>query len=526
MVYYSMAKKTIIIFFIEAFCIFLWLFFIGSLRGNNALVGDLNLIDEGQFAAWVSRMHHGELMYKDMHIPYGPLLVYPVYLATKLYMSFFSIRLMLGVIYPFLGICVAMIILRLLKLPHVLYYTTLIFLVLLPGIDIRQWLGILALYVLVYGFQNKSIKTVFFCGMLLAISLLVSTEIGIFVLFISSFFVVVYKMVGKIRNMKLVLALVAGFIIPIASFILWSVSEGWFTNYFSVTYEVLTSVSGVNLQNGQGLPPIPLNQFSLSPLYLLKFLFAKPMLFYISLTLLMLLFSIEIIRFISKKNTQIDTLVFLIICFCLFNYISFIGRSGHYFILIPMIILCLSYFVSLIFPLYLFRKDTISKYISLLIFLLFIFYGLRHAIIFRFTPFFDTSARQNLSSSVSRVSPLAISSSQTKDIAVLQSFFSANSRPTDKIFILDNIAGLYFLLNRENSTRYDLPFIISSKEERLTLIDQLKKNPPKYIIEDATAWAVDDISNRKRLPEVSRYINKNFKKYTVLQGHYIIYKKI
>lgn len=65
-------------------------FFIGSAETLSPFYGNINVIDEGQFAAWANFMLHGKLMFKDMYIVYGPLYVYPLYLLFKFFSpSFF-----------------------------------------------------------------------------------------------------------------------------------------------------------------------------------------------------------------------------------------------------------------------------------------------------------------------------------------------------------------------------------------------------------------------------------------------------
>jgi hypothetical protein len=207
--------------------------------------------------------------------------------------------------------------------------------------------------------------------------------------------------------------------------------------------------------------------------------------------------------------------------FALMTYASIVGRSGHYFMMVPFIFVIGSFYVSKIYP---FKMQTISwgtKFLGLAFTTLFIMYGLRHISIFRYDIFTNL---QDHNASISRITPLSISSNQAKDIVSLQKYFYDNSQTTDQIYLLNNIPAFYFLLNRENATMYDLPLLAGSKQKRLEIVAALERNKPKYIIEDTKAWAVDDISDKKRMPEVFDYVKGHYI-FAHKVEHYIIYKR-
>ena len=70
-----------------------------------------------------------------------------------------------------------------------------------------------------------------------------------------------------------------------------------------------------------------------------------------------------------------------------------------------------------------------------------------------------------------------------------------------------------------------MPLLAFSREKRLEIVSSLRKQKPEYILEDTKAWAVDDGSDRRRLPEVVAYIEKYYQKKSTL-GQYAIYKLI
>lgn len=513
-----MAKKSLGILFLELTVIFLWLFFIGQANGTSGIYGDVNLIDEGQAAAWINHMLHGKMMYKDFFVSYGPLLVYPLYFLVKTFgASIFILRFGMTIIGVFLGVCVVLIVLKYLRIHLIIRAITAFFIIIIPGVHIRHWLGILCLVSIVHTYKMQSAKLSVVTGVLLAIALLVSTEVGIFAALLSLGYMVVKK------NARLAAITILSFIVFLVIFALFALNEGWLISYIKNTSEFLVMMSGVNLLNGQGLPNIfEGHDLSLNPAYILKFLFSKAMLFYWSLLFLLLFLGIAVIRWILRKRKEKETVIFLIICFSILTYASIIGRSGHYLIMVPFVIICGSYFISLMFPLSK-VKDNSSKAISILFLVIFILYGIRHIIIFRYTPFFNLSRGQFTNNFVPRIKPISISEYQARNILLLQDYFNKNTKPTDVLFIFDNAPALYFLLNRENATEFDLPFVAFSHAKRIKLVSELRDNLPRFILDDIRSWAIDGVSNRQRLPEVYKYIKTHYRIEAIL-GSVIVYK--
>lgn len=519
-----MAKKIVLILFF----IFLWLLYIGQLGSQSALYGDINLIDEGQFAAWISHMMHGKVLYKDFYLQYGPLQIIPLAFFTKLLgVSFFSIRLYLSVFGALFGIFVSILILRFFKIKQVIQIFAIIFLILVPGINIRHWIGIFTLFLLILSFSTQKKKIAFSVGVFLTLSFLESTEVGVFTATLVALYSVCKLLYRKARKkgLSLILHLLAGLVISGFIFVVFAFQQGWLLSYLRTTLEVVTSLSGVNLPNGQGLPSIlPSGQFSFSPIVIMKFLFSKQLLFYWSLLLLLIFLSITIIRYIERKATEKDSLLLLLICFGLLAYASIIGRSGHYMLLFPIVLVCGSYFISLIHQ-NMHSKDGKEKLLSIFFIAIFLLYGIRHAMIYRQDFLTSLHQRQFMNASVFRVAPLAISQKQSADITKLQEFINKETKPSDPIYVFNNLPGLYFLLDRENATQYDLPLLAFSKKKRQEIVSSLEKSKPKFIIEDKNAWAVDDISDRQRQPEVIAFILKKYTKRQVINGHLVIYER-
>ena len=520
-----MEKKKIVLKLVLLFIIFLWLFFVGQIGGVSAIKGDINIIDEGQFGAWVNHMLHGKVIYKEFFSPYGPMQVYPLYVLVKLFgPSFFVVRLYTAVIGVFLGICVALYALKTLKVNKLISFIAILFFLLYPGIQIRSWVAVLCFILVARYYDKKSKIIAFLTGVLISYSMLQSIEVGTFIFVILTGFIASRLFLKKSREVtyKYLAYLISGIISTIATFSIFAMHEGWLIAYIKSNYEFLPSVSGINLPNGQGLPnPLPGITFNISMLGVIKFLFSKNMLFYWNAVILLIFQTTLFIRLVLKKITREDGIVFLVICYSFLTYFSIIGRSGHHFLYAPFVVLLAGYFLTLLFTSIKKNATRATLILSITFFALFIGYIIRYLAIYRYTPFFNTAIHFN--SKVHRVSPLAVSEGQAKDIIALQRFINKNTKKTDTIFFVNNIPGWYFLLDRENATRFDYSLLAISKKQRLQLVDELKFNKPVYIFEDIKAWSVDDVSDKLRNPEVFVYLKEKYFPFLKIR-HFIIYK--
>lgn len=520
-------EKKLILIFLSLLLLLGWLIFIGQIDGTSGIRGDINLIDEGQFGAWVNHMLHGKVMYKDFFPPYGPLQVYPLFVLVKIFgPSFFVIRFYTLILGVFFGICIALYTIKILRIKKLIAIPTIAFFVLYPSIHIRSWIVVLCIVLLVKSFKGNSVKGLFLTGVLAAYALLQSIEAGVFFMIILTGFILarIAKKTIVQQDVRKLLFFLLGFGSLLLIISIWGNREGWLFPYINSTFKFITNVSGVNLPNGQGLPD-PLQGFRslnfFSPFSIAKFVFSKNLLFYWSIVMFLIFQTILFIRFKTKEAKTEDLIVFLLICYTLMSYVSIIGRSGHHFLYSPFIVLFAGYFLSSLLP-YPKNASVDKKIAGAIFYFLLLCYITRYVIIFRFTSFLDFSI--GMDNKVARVAPLSITHKQSHDITILQQFISKTTKPEDTIFLLNNLPGIYFLVNRENATRYDFPLLAISKKNREELVESLKRNKPVYIIEDLTAWPVDEVTDRQRLPEVVTYINKT---YIFLKkiDHYLIYKK-
>jgi hypothetical protein len=521
-------KKIIIV---EACAIFLFLFFIGSGIVINPFFGDVNVIDEGQFGAWLTHMLHGKHLYKDTYAAYGPFYIYPLYFLGKIFSpSVFLIRIVYIVLNTFLATIIVKFVLNKIGVSHVLQIFSILLLLIIPGFGMRQGIGFLAILLSMYAIEKNNYFWSIASGITLASSFLVSSEIGIFSTIICGF----YFMYQLITTKKLSQTIIKIFFISISVFFLfllfffWANSEEWFSSYIHTILDDLSTYSGIDLPNGKSFPnALLLIPQTFSLIKWMKYIVSKELLLYWLFFFYVCTFCFFFIRIIFKKMKKRDTLVFLISCYGFFLSMILIGRYGHFaFTLSPMFIL-FAYYIDLLLKVIKTPKNIFEKSLSIFLICIICLFSLRIILIYRpqFPRFFEiTNAFFQAKYSPRYVGFVSLSNSQKKSILTIQNFIEKNTSPGDTVFFFNNEPIMYMLVNRENPNRFDLPEVAITKDKRLEILNSLIKEKPKYIIDDTQAWSVDGVSNRQRLPEVIQFIERYYQKKKL--DNFIIYTKI
>ena len=529
MAYMVMEKKQVkhILFWAA---IFLLLLFVGSGVVVSPFVGDINFIDEGQFGAWLMHMQSGQHLYKDAYAAYGPLYIYPIYLLSKIFTpSVFLIRMTYIVCNSFFALVIAWAVLRKLKVFSRLQILCILLLLLVPGYVMRQGIGFLALLLCVSALERKNRLLDLAAGISLALCFLVSVEIGIFIAIIFGLLHLYHWVVSKKSSVMLwrTLFTLGGFLMISFSFFLWSNGEGWFWAYIHSTLDDLSVYSSIDLPNGMSFPnAIQLLPSSLSPIPLVKYLFSKEILLYWLFLFYLITFFYLFVRFILKRQQKGEEFVFSIFLYGFFLSMILIGRSGHFPFVLPPVFILFAYFLQILIKVFLGTKDKAGKVLSCGLILILLLFSLRIVLIYR--PHFSKVLQVPSAVFAKRnnpmyVGPVAISSKQRESIMTIQGFIHEHTEPSERVFFLSNTPMMYMLVSRNNPTRFDLPEVANTKEKRLEVLADLIDDQTKYIIDDTEAWDVDGISNRRRLPEITEYLEKNYIKARL--DNFIIYTK-
>lgn len=526
----DMGKKQKIIFAIECIAIILFLFTVGSAIVVSPILGDVDMIDEGQLGAWIAHMGRGAHIYKDFYAAYGPFYIYPLFLLSKFFSpSVFIIRIFYMVISTFLAVLISRLIIHKLKIPHFLWIFAMILLVVIPGFGIRQGIGLLCILMAYLAMEKRNYFYSIASGLLLPGSFLVSSEIGIFSTVICSIFFIYNLLVTEniTTVVKKLFIIIASSACLLIIFFVWANSQGWFYPYVNSIITDLTIYSSIALPIGQNFPnALALMPHSFSIISWIKYIVSQQMLLYWLIFFYIVTFFYFIIRIILRKTEKNETLIFLVAIYGLFLSEILIGRSGHFNFTLPPVFILFAYYLNILIQSFKLSKKTSERYAALFVITIIIFFSVRILSIYR--PHFSrilllpkaiTSQKNN----PKFVGSIFISPGQAKMIRTMKDFIDKNTKENDKVFFFSNSAMMYLLVQRENPTLYDLPEVANTVEKRREVLNSLKKDRTKYIIYDTLAYSVDGVSNRMRLPEVFDYIKKNYSK-TKLKN-FIIYTR-
>lgn len=502
-----MQTKTKVIFFIIVFSLLL-----GTTTSGSFFYGDINMIDEGQFAAWANHMLHGKLLFRDIYITYGPLSVYPLFWLFQIFgASAFLVRLYLT-IGGTLGIIASYLLMDEIKIKKWIVYFLLIVFLLIPVLNLREAVGLLALFLLLKSIKEKSGTLSLFAGIASLFSFIVSPDFGIFILIVACLhFLVSVTISSKLKkDLKIFVLFITGYFAVLVCFLLWALRSHWLKEYITGTIDIIVSISGINVPNGLNFP---------SPMGLLtngnwsglvKFLVGHEMLLYWSLCIYIAAIFYLVVKFIQNKTDKNIYSFLLITFFGILVYTILLTRhgSGHYFYTLPVNLIVSGYLFDKLIGI---KKKT--KVVYIFIFLIIIY-------LVRILYMNNPMIRKNLDprtyllphqSNINRVGFLSISTKQEKKIAFFQKYISKNTSPKDYIFLFNDEPAIYMLVDRVNPTKFDLPFIGNLLEKRLDILRSLSIAKPKFIFIDNDTWPVDGISNKVRLPEVYEYIKKYYK---------------
>lgn len=525
-----MEKKKFLIFIIEFSLLTLFLLFVGSLNLVSPFFGDVNLIDEGQYSIWALRMLNGQYMYKDIYITYGPLHIYPLYILYKLFIpSIFIFRLYITSL-VILSLLSMRLIMGKLNLSRKAILIAMALLVIIPGTNIRVGFCFLTIYFCIRAFESFKSYWSFLTGVILVLTFLTSPEMGIF----SGTIITIYAFYKLIKEKEILIVirtmlfLFSGIFISLFLFFVWSVKEGWFINYIHTTNDVLFSFSGMDIPNGKNFPnPITLLLSIRKPIELIKFIVSKEMLLYWELFFYISIFFYLGARVILRLFNKHDEILSLISILGIFVYTILIGRPGHFFVTLSPVIIIGAYigqvFVNRLSDI---KSQSMEKLTSFLLLVILICFTLRVMLIFRLNYngiFFIPKTIFIPKNNPDFVGPIYISEKQQREIKTVHDFINKNTNSNDKIFLLNDEPALYLFIKRYNPTRYDLPYIAHTKEKRLEILSDLQNIKPKYIVEDKNAWPVDEVGNRRRLPEIIQYLQKNYVKEATIDN-FIFYR--
>ncbi len=518
-------EKEIIL---ELFVISLVLFFWGGGWGSP-FVGPSNFIDEGQFGAWINHMSYGEHLFKDIFIVYGPLSVYPLFWLAKIFgSSIFLIReyLTFGAL-P--GFAVLYLLSKRLSFPRALRYLLYIVFLLLPILSMRQGMFMLGLYCMISSYNGGYVYR-FISGIAIAVSLFVSQEYGIFltILFLIR---ACFEFFKKKGDYKYVLTIILGMVSSFLVFAFMAISGGWFLEYIRDTIDVITSFSGQNVPNGMNFPKLfEIPQGALTFLQILKIPFDTTRMYYYSLFVYVVAIQYLITAILKKKLEINDCYLLFVILAGLLIMPSLITRPGiaNFFGLLWPVIIILFYFINILISEVAQKKKNIVSLLLLGLCFLFIVRIIslyRPNLIQRMHDISKIPMILGKNNSIQRVGSVDLGKEQTGQVLTMKHIVDKHSKEGEFVFFFNDEPMYYFLFNRRNPTRFDLPFAANTLRKRYEILDSIRLSKTKLIIVDRNVWAVDGINNARRLPELYAYILKHYKRVDTEEKSIVVFIK-
>jgi hypothetical protein len=97
-------------------------------------------------------------------------------------------------------------------------------------------------------------------------------------------------------------------------------------------------------------------------------------------------------------------------------------------------------------------------------------------------------------------------------VAWLMGWFDERDRPGEPLLALPNLASYYYLLDRENPTRFALSAMIVTDAHRSELLRDLRARPPSHVISDERGMRIDGLRDHLVLGEETvQWLQKHYR---------------
>jgi len=491
--------------------------------------------EEGIYLRWINELLQGGILYKDIYLQGGPLMVWPQYLVMKLFKPSIALYRYYSYCGYFLGYIILFVIfyeivknriMILLGMLLIIFYYYPMF----PGF--QQSLGrfafsLLPLYFSYKFFHNKKSLYLLISGFTLGLALLSSQELGI-----SSLVAVVAMLTAYFyregETTQTIICqtslIIVGMLIPLLP------TLGYFAYHKALSgfYESMINMPLYYVLGlGRQFPNILyfINQLEKGPYDTIEILLAYwPIVFYItSVYFFMVLFLRK-----SFNNKHI-----LMCGIAILGGIIFQRSFGIYSLLkiknviYPIIILCIGFLdMAWVRMHYERNKASIHSriievpfHIALFIFItcgLYAYSQPLRGFVPGLPPYKYLSGL--IAGYTNRYVPLNIARAENiymppewaKKTKLIVEYVKKNTVPDEPIFVFPHSPMYYFLTDRPSVTKYPVIYAIP-KKYREQIIEKLDEGKVKYIIHIDDHRPHMDIMISRRFPKIVDYIKKNYK---------------
>lgn len=481
--------------------------------------------EEGVPLAWVQGILSGEVYGKDFNSPYGPMLIYPLAWAMKLFgttvvvarsYTYFLNLIAYGIVIFFFYKTLR----HTFVLSSVIYFVAFFpFVQLSPLLShLRVYLGILPILLAYIYFGNGKRFLLPIIGIVIGQSLLFSHEVGLCsILSIIFFFLFSYFIRYDLRTiLREGVLILAGCIVSVAPMMLYLLFKGGLLPFLTSLYEypkfISLGYSSLPFPDFEGFMADPLSVRSLS-CYLPIFVYAFTA-----------IYSITLISLGSVNRNLLLKMSLLIFGILLFRYALSRSDAGHVLRSLPPAFLLMFLFfdgavggIAKHAPGYKRMGNLIlSASLAILILLFLKDSGLKTS--FELTRFMPSNINKIWSPDESGLKipeikrgGIFFDDRTASSIIKIRNFLDANTKSGDYVYFFPNEPVYYFLFDRKNPTRYAMSYLAATQEQRKEIVADLEKKKPGYLIYSPNTWRIDDISEAIQVPEVVGYLNERYK---------------
>lgn len=474
-------------------------------------MGNFDSVEEGFWLGWLQRLINHQVLYKDVVVYHPPLLIWGMFLFQKILgFSIANTRLFLH-LFQIAGIAIYYFMInsilekKLNKLVVMLLALSLTATMVKNNVEFRLGIGLLSLLFLSKYYSIPKLKWLVISGFAAAASLFTSLEVGLTIIVTG----IISTFILSINNkLKAVLMFFLGFLIGTIPIILFLGIEGGLSSFV----QQLTFY-GKAFSSGYFNTPID-RSISLSFVHwhiFNQYLSSTAWLWELARGGLIAALIFATTKLWRKSGDSGDKSAMTLAIFGLLIFRAALGRSDYYHLLFPLL-------VALPLVFYVIEKLSISiakPSLNLVVVLLFIFVFSRDAVnasyiehlLFRLQTYGRITGSYKDYGGL-RGGILVGEEINVKETDDLIAYIQSSTKTSDKIFVYPWSPELYFLTDRNNSTRFDTPYAFFTNNYQKEMVDEINTAKPKLVIYNPQMRFAGMVPDS--LPIVNEYIKQNF----------------
>lgn len=97
-----------------------------------------------------------------------------------------------------------------------------------------------------------------------------------------------------------------------------------------------------------------------------------------------------------------------------------------------------------------------------------------------------------------------------EDLAKIRGVLERHTKPGEPVLFFPNEAAYYFLFDRPVPSRYVHAYFAVTTQHRQEMVAELERSRPACVIHTLDNWRIDDIMEDVQVPEVVRYLKENY----------------